>query len=105
MNENVLLSGAEQDLFGHYCRLEDRREGAGAKFDAAVNEQLELLRRNPFLGPVYPASAPIRRRAVLEWDAGNYYTVEGTRNVVVAVLHLRQDPSSIRSILLSRRPQ
>lgn len=105
MNENLLLSGADQDLFGHYCRLEDRREGAGARFDEAVHEQLDLLRSNPFIGPVYPAMAPIRRRAVLEWDVGIFYSVEGMRNVIHAVLHLRQDPAAIRSILRSRLPQ
>jgi hypothetical protein len=27
MNENLLLSGADEDLFGHYGRLEDLRDG------------------------------------------------------------------------------
>lgn len=105
MNENVLLAGADQDLFGHYCRLEDRREGAGAMFDEALHEQLELLRLHPLMGPIYPPAAPIRRRVVLEWDVGIYYSVEGRRNVIHAILHLRQDSTSIRSILLSRMPQ
>ncbi len=100
-----MLSGAEQDLFGHYCRLEERREGAGVKFDEVIHEQLELLRFNPFMGPVYPAASPMRRRLVLEWDAGIYYSVEGRRNVIHAILHLRQDAASIHAILLSRLPQ
>lgn len=105
MNENQLLSGADQDLFGHYCRLEDLRDGAGNRFDAAIHEQLELLKMNPFLGPTYPRLPLIRRLAVLEWDVGIFYRVEGTRNILLAVLHLRQSPASIRSILVSRLPQ
>lgn len=105
MNDNLLLSGADQDLFGHYCRLEDLREGAGSRFDAAIHEQLELLKINPFLGPTYPRMPLIRRLAVLEWDVGIFYCVESTRNIILAVLHLRQNPVSIRSILLSRLPQ
>jgi plasmid stabilization system protein ParE len=105
MNETLLLSGAEQDMFGHYCRLEEQREGAGSKFDEAIHEYLRLLRQNPFLGPRYPAVHQLRRRVVLEWDVAIYYSVEGRRNVIHAVLHLRQDAMTIRSILLSRLPQ
>jgi hypothetical protein len=65
MNENLILSGADQDLFGHYCRLEDLRDGAGSKFDVALHEQLELLKMNPFLGPTYPRLPRIRRLAAL----------------------------------------
>ncbi len=105
MNENLVLSGAEQDLFGHYCRMEERREGGGSKFDEAIHEQLTLLAQNPLMGPVYPAAAPMRRRAVLEWDVGIYYSLEGRRNIIHAVLHLRQDPASIRATLETRLPR
>jgi hypothetical protein len=105
MNEILVLAGAEQDLFGHYCRLEERREGAGDKFDQAIHERLELQRQNPFMAPAYLDLTTIRRLAILEWDVGLYYSVEGTRNVVHAVLHLRQDKETIRATLLARLPQ
>lgn len=46
MNEIVVLSGAEQDLIGHYCRLEELREGAGTAFDHAINAVLHM-RQDP----------------------------------------------------------
>jgi len=105
MNENLILSGADQDLFGHFCCLEDLRDGAGSRFDAAIHEQLELLKMNPFLGPTYPRPPRIRRLAVLEWDVGVFYCVEGARNIILAVLHLRQNPAAIRANLISRLPR
>jgi plasmid stabilization system protein ParE len=105
MNEILMLASADQDAFGHYCRLEERREGAGAMFDRALHEALDLLANHPFLGPVYSGVAPMRRQVILEWNVAVYYVVEGDRNVIHAILHLRQDPAAIRAILRSRLPQ
>jgi hypothetical protein len=57
------------------------------------------------MAPAYLDLTTIRRLAILEWDVGLYYSVEGTRNVLHAVLHLRQDKDTIRATLLSRLPQ
>lgn len=104
MNENLVLAGADQDLFGHFCRLDGLREGAGAMFDQTIQERLLLLQTNPLMGPVYPLLAPYRRLVILEWDVAVFYRVEGRRNVIHAVLHLLQNPATIRALLLSRLP-
>jgi plasmid stabilization system protein ParE len=105
MNENLVLAGADQDLFACYVRFEDRREGGGALFDHAIHEQLHLLALNPLMGPSFFSMQPLRRLVMLNWDIAIFYRVEGRRNVICAVLHLRQSAESIRAILQSRLPQ
>lgn len=105
MNEIVVLSGAEQDLIGHYCRLEELREGAGTAFDHAINEQLFLLANHPRLGPPYAMLPSYRRRVVLAWDVAIYYRISGNRVAINAVLHMRQDPATILALLRSRLPR
>lgn len=103
MNENVVLSGAEQDLFIHYCDLERRSEGRGDRMNTDFLATLDLLGLNPHMGAQNLKS--IRKWSMLDWGLGIYYAVEGGRNMILAVQHLRQNPKKIRAILKSRMPQ
>ena len=103
MNENVVLSGAEQDLFIHYCALERRTEGQGDRMNTDFLATLDLLASNPHMGARYHGS--IRKWSLLDWGLGIYYAVEGGRNMILAVQHLRQNPKKIRTVLKSRMPQ
>ena len=105
MSENLVLAGADQDLFGHYVRFEERREGGGALFDQAIHEHLSLLCLHPLIGPAYLPMKSMRRLVILAWDIAIFYRVEGRRNVIHAVLHLRQNTASILALLQSRLPQ
>jgi len=88
MNENVVLSGAEQDLFSHYCDLELRAEGRGDRMNADFLATLDLLGLNPRMGSQHLKS--IRKWSLLDWNLGIHYAVEGSRNMILAVQHLRQ---------------
>ena len=103
MNENVILSGAEQDLFGHYRSLELQAEGLGDRMNGDILHALDLLARNPRMGS--PQDNSVRKWSLLEWKLGIYYTVEGSRNMILAVQHLRQNPKTIRVVLRSRMPR
>jgi plasmid stabilization system protein ParE len=103
MNENIVLSGAEQDQFGVYRRAEHREEGRGDRMNADFLHALDLLAHNPLMGSPYFKT--IRKLILRDWGIGIYYSVEGHRNMILAVQHLRQSPKKIHAILRSRMPE
>ncbi|MGV3664203.1 MAG: hypothetical protein ACO1TE_28780 [Prosthecobacter sp.] len=102
MNEIVALSGAEEDIFSHYCDQEEREPGRSDLLAADIAHLYGLLAQNPFMGSRHDSHS--RKVILRRWSLGIYYTVEGNRNMIVAVQHLQQDPKKIRAILKARRP-
>jgi plasmid stabilization system protein ParE len=92
--EQLVLAGADADVLETYARLEDAAAGLGERFNERVEEALDRLLSFPQSGPMY--MAPYRRLLVMDFPFGVFYSIEGRRIVVQAVLHLRQDPSAIR---------
>jgi plasmid stabilization system protein ParE len=88
-----LLQGAEADLLELYIRLEERREGAGERYYAALDAALERLRMFPAMAPMYRAT--YRRLVLRPFDLGVFFTIAGERVMVGAILDLRQDPEAI----------
>ena len=86
-------------LTGNYVRFEELGEGLGDRFYRTIDYVLERIRQFPQIAPVY--EGPYRRLVVRAFGYGIFYTVEGERVMVGAILDLRQDPDSIRSRLLS----
>ena len=103
MNENVVLSGAEQDLYFSYADLENWSEGLGDLMNADFLHALDLLALNPQMGSFH--QNPIRRWLLLDWSLGIFYTVENGINMILAVQHLKQNPNKLRKLLRSRLPQ
>jgi|SRR5437667_6595186 len=93
-----LLRGAEADLLEHYVRLEELSQGLGDRFYRAIDYALERIRQFPEIAPVY--QSPYRRLVVRPFGCGIFYSIEGERVMVGAILDLRQDPTSIRRRLL-----
>jgi plasmid stabilization system protein ParE len=93
--EVVFLLAAEMDVQAIYENCEKQREGRGDQFLRHLRELEILLAANPHLG-VHVARG-IRKLLLLQFDHGIFYTVEGSRIMVAAVLDLRRDPAFIHS--------
>ena len=97
--EVVILSGADADLDDIYARLEENERGDD--FLAAVRRQLELLRTFPKLHRPELARK-VRKVRLGRFPYGLFYTLEARRLFIVAVQDLRQDPSALARLILSR---
>lgn len=97
MAEVVFLLAAELDVQAAYEWLDEQREGRGDQFLTRLREVEVLLSRNPHVGVQVDSS--IRKILVPRFDYGVFYTIEGQRIMVAAVLDLRRDPEFIRSRL------
>jgi plasmid stabilization system protein ParE len=84
--EPELLLGAEIDFLEIYSRR-------GDVFYEQIDIALSRLRRFPEVGPLY--STPFRRMLIPKTPFGMFYTVEGRRIVIAAILDLRMDPGRI----------
>lgn len=94
MSELIVLVRAEAEVIEAQARLEDASPGLGDRFNARVEEGLDRLERHPECAPVY--SGPFRRLLVRDFPFGIFYSIEGRRVMVQAVVDLRQDPRGIR---------
>ena len=88
-----LLRGAEADLLESYVRFEDSRSGLGDRFYRTLDFALERMRQHPEIGRVHRGA--YRRLVLRPFGFGVFYTVEGERIMVGAILDLRQNPEAI----------
>ena len=96
-HEVVFLLRADiaiQEIFTYY---ENLREGRGCDFLAAVQESEHPLRRFPRSGRAYYKQ--FRRLLISEQRYGLFYSIEGRRVMVAAVVGVQQDAKSIRRLL------
>jgi hypothetical protein len=86
----------EQTLIyrGSSIDLKIYREGFGAEFVAVIDAYLARISTFPEIAPIYIEE--IRRQVMSGFP---YYEVYPTRILVVAILDLRQDESTIRQRL------
>jgi toxin ParE1/3/4 len=92
--ELVVLLSAELDIQAAYNRFEEFQEGFGLKFIQELELAYEYLRNHPQIGRAYENN---RRRFLLSnYPFGIFYSLEGNRIVIAAVLDLRQDSERIR---------
>lgn len=75
----------------------------GDRFEMPFDESVELLKRNPELGPKFKVS-PFRRLIILQTSWGIFYTIEGKRIMIQTILDLRQRPETIERRLRELRP-
>lgn len=96
----VWTLGAEADVQRVYERFELLEEGTGDRFYAEVLSSVRLLEAFPHIGPaVYRGK--VRRVLVFNRHHGLFYTVEGRRVILHALLDLRQNPALIMRRLRS----
>jgi len=98
MAEVILLRGAETDAFEIFSALFERNEARAEDFSRAVDRSLSDLGDFPRIGS--PFAGSVRRKLVSGfYEYGVFYTQEGDRVIVHAILDLRQDPDEIRKRL------
>ncbi len=97
MNEVVVLSGAEQQVFGLYRRLEDNAEGLGDAFYSDFCRGCVRLSQFPEIAPRYRHQ--YRKLLLQKWQTGIFYSIQGSRIMISAVIDVRQQPETIRRYL------
>jgi len=94
MPEIIWKQGAESDLLQIFSNLEDFSEGTGERFVRKLDSTLENLKIHPGIAP--PFEGPVRRLVIGSSGYGLFYSVE-TRGIIVhALVHLSQNPETIR---------
>lgn len=93
MKELVFLLSADLDIQKAYEFYENSQEGRGTLFLLHLNAAFEHLRRFPEIGPVFHHD--YRRLLVPGFPYVVFYTIEGSRIIVPAILDTRQGPASI----------
>ena len=93
----VFLLAAEVDVQSAYEWFEEQRAGRGDQFLRYLRELEVLLGSNPRMG--VSVGRGIRKLLMPRFDHGIFYTIEGQRIMVAAVLDMRRDPAFILSRL------
>ena len=96
--EVIYLLQADIDIQSAFERYEDIQEGRGAEFLRSLEEASLLLGQFPNLGS--PFRRPYRRLLIKEFPYGIFYSVAGSRIVIVAIQDLRRDPDSIAKLFM-----
>ena len=92
--EIVFLQRADSDIQAAFEAYGGPGTERAVKFLQRLDKLSGLLRDNPAMGPVY--GGPIRRVVLQGFHHAMFYTVEGIRIFVLAVMDLRLDPTRIR---------
>lgn len=94
VTELLILARAESEVLEIQARLDDISHRLANRFSERIEAALDQLSNFPESGPIYAAHA--RRLLVRDFPIGVFYSIEGRRAVVLAVLDLHQDPQSIQ---------
>lgn len=97
MRELVFLLSADSDIQTAFNRCEEFQAGRGELLIRHLDLCFEQIRRFPESGPAFVRT--YRRMLVPGFPFGIFYSTEGSRIIVAALLDLRQDPTSIRKRL------
>ncbi len=93
MAEVVILNAAETDVFGAYLYYDSLDDGLGETFAQQVDHAFAQISRFPEAG--FLVGPGFRRMLVRRFPFGVFYSVEGHRVMIQAVLDLRQSPEQI----------
>jgi plasmid stabilization system protein ParE len=94
MHEIVILAGAENDVLETYVRYETAEADLGERFSKQIEEAFQMLSEFPNAGPKFHSQ--IYRLLIRGFPYGIFYTIDGRRVIIQAILDLRQSPQSIR---------
>jgi plasmid stabilization system protein ParE len=94
VSEAILLTGAEIEFHQIYSKLAESSFTRADRFDRTIHEALRQL-------AIFSRSAPedvgsYRRLVLRGFPYALYYTIEGPRVFVQALVDTRQHPESIR---------
>ena len=90
----ILRKGAEKDLSEAHHWYNEKVQGLGAEFLAAVERTLNAIQTNP---PGYPIIHQTVRRALLHrFPYGIFFIWDRERISVLAVMHTARDPRKWR---------
>jgi len=97
----IVRSCAERDISEACHWYQQQAEGLGSDCLRCVDAAIAFIGRNPLTFPKHYHE--YRRVLVRRFPYGIFYVVEGDIISVIAVLHLAQDPETIRKILNERQ--
>jgi len=97
VKEIVFLFSADEDIQAAYEFYEDCQPGRGEVFMRLLDVGFTYVREFPQVGPVFKGR--YRRVLVPDFPFGIFYSLEGNRIIITAILDLRQDPEVIRKRL------
>lgn len=100
MRELVFLFAADADIQTAYEFYEAYQDGRGEVFMRHLDAAIGRLRTFPEIAP--PIHEAHRRLLVHGFPCGVFYTLEGRRIIIAAVMDLRQDPEAIHRRLRGR---
>ena len=95
-----ISSGAESDVADGYWFYERQSPGLGDYFRSCVLADMESL---TYFGGIHELEHGFHRSLSKRFPFGIYYTIDGERVTIVAVLDLRREPLWIRELLNDRR--
>jgi toxin ParE1/3/4 len=90
----VIREPAERDMAEASAWYEARSRGLGARFILSIEASLARISRNPEASTL--CFERFRRVLVRRFPYGIFYLVESQRIIVLAVLHLHQNPLRIQ---------
>jgi hypothetical protein len=97
MKEVVVLTGASGHVQGIYQRLDNASEGLGDAFYGDFLKGCLRVSRSPEAFPRHDKR--FRKLLLKKWQVAIFYSIEGLRIMVSAVMDVRQSPETIRRYL------
>jgi plasmid stabilization system protein ParE len=98
VSELVFLFSADADIQSAYNFYEALQPGRGEVFMRQLDVALGHLRSFPEIVPHF--LGPYRRLLIAGFPYGVFYSIEGNRIIVTAVMDLRQNAETIRRRLI-----
>ena len=90
----TFLAGADRDIFELFARIKAVNPDAADTFLQRIADCVQQLGEHPESAPLF--AGYFRRLVLRGYPFGIFYSVEGSRLFVQAILDLRQSPESIR---------
>jgi len=87
----IIRPKAEAELSEAFSWYEDQISGLGSDYLNAIEAALCAIKRNPEIYPTVHGT--IRRCLIRRFPYAIFYCIEPTRVVVLAVFHVRRNPS------------
>ena len=87
----IIRSKAEAELVDAFNWYENQVSGLGSDYLNTVDAALSGIQRNPAVHPI--VHGKVRRCLVRRFPYAIFYLIEPTKIIVLAVFHVRQNPT------------
>jgi plasmid stabilization system protein ParE len=88
----IVRPDAEAELTGAAAWYEEKREGLGEQFVAAVDSALSAIEDSPEIWPCWKRERPYRKYVVRRFPFIVFFTVEAATVTIVAIAHAKRRP-------------